>query len=184
MGMAATTTKIWTLEELHSLPDDGNTYELIHGELFVTPVPTNEHEEIAVRLARILDHYVEANKLGYVFRPRAVIQRQDSEVEPDLMVRRSHPDGWATAPLPILVVEILSPTTRRRDREHKRDFYIVDMAVPEYWIVDPEGREFVVVKPGVPNEVVRERVVWSPPGTTSPLVVDVGRVFEEDTITP
>ncbi len=179
----AANTKVWTLDELHSLPDDGNTYELIHGELFVTPAPTNEHEEIAARLGRILDPYVEANGLGYVFRPRAVVEYRGSEVEPDLMVRRRHPrssGGWATAPLPILIVEIASPTTRRRDREHKRDFYIDDVAIPEYWIVDPERREIIVVKPGVANEVAHERVVWSPAGTTSPLVVDVARVFEGD----
>ena len=49
------TTKVWTLEELHSLPDDGNKYELIRGELFVTPAPTNDHETISARLTRLLD---------------------------------------------------------------------------------------------------------------------------------
>ena len=49
-----TKTKVWTLEELHSLPDDGNKYELVHGELFVTPPPTVDHEEIAARLDRVL----------------------------------------------------------------------------------------------------------------------------------
>jgi len=179
MHMAAN-TKVWTLDELHGLPDDGNKYELIHGELFVTPSPTNDHEEIGARLTRILDPYVAANGLGYVLHPRAIIRFQGSEVEPDLMVRRRHPspkDGWAAAPIPILVVEIGSPSTRRRDREHKRDFYIDDVAVPEYWIVDPERREIVVVKPGAPNEVAREWVTWLPSGTTSPLRVDVATVF-------
>jgi Uma2 family endonuclease len=183
MATRMSNPKVWTLEELHSLPDDGNRYELVHGELFVTPAPTNEHEEIAARLARILDPYVEANRLGYVFRPRAIIQLEGSEVEPDLMVRRHHPRGWATAPLPILVIEILSPPTRRRDREHKRDFYIDDVTVPEYWIVDPERREIIVAKPRVANEIARDRLVWSAAGTTSPLVVDVGRVFQEETTT-
>jgi hypothetical protein len=50
----AAATKVWTLEELHSLPDDGNKYELIHGELFVTPPPTDPHETIAARLTRLL----------------------------------------------------------------------------------------------------------------------------------
>jgi len=43
--------KRWTLQELHSLPDDGNRYELIDGELFVTPPPTDAHETIAARLS-------------------------------------------------------------------------------------------------------------------------------------
>ena len=179
----AANAKVWTLEELHSLPDDGNKYELIHGELFVTPAPDPGHEEIAVRLARILDPYVAANGLGFIYRPRAVVELDGSQVEPDLMVRqpRSRSDeGWAAAPRPILIVEIGSPSTRRRDREHKRDFYIDDLAVPAYWIVDPERREIVVVKPGAGNEVARDQVTWSPPGTTSPLVVDVSQVFEEE----
>lgn len=179
----AANTKVWTLEELHSLPDDGNKYELIHGELFVTPAPDPGHEEIAVRLARILDAYVAANGLGFVYRPRAVVEVDGSQVEPDLMVRqprhRSN-EGWADAPVPILIVEIGSPSTRRRDREHKRDFYIDDLSIPEYWIVDPERREIVVVKPGAANEVARDRVTWSPAGTTSPIVVDVSEAFEEE----
>ena len=168
--------------ELHSLPDDGNKYELIHSELFVTPAPTPEHEEIAARLARILDRYVAANGLGYVYRPKATIELQGSEVEPDLMVRQPHPrpkEGWATAPLPILVVEIGSPSTRRRDREQKRDFYIDDVRVPDNWIVDPERREIVVIKPGGANHVARERVTWLPAGVASPLIVDLQPVFSE-----
>src|SRR3954464_1486124 len=68
----ATKLKRWTLEELHSLPDDGNKYELIHGELFVTPAPSDGHETISARLTRMLDPYVEAQGLGFVYRPRAV----------------------------------------------------------------------------------------------------------------
>src|SRR5947207_14395261 len=51
-------TKTWTLEEVHSLPDDGNKYELVRGELFVTPPPNEQHESIAAKLNRILDPYV------------------------------------------------------------------------------------------------------------------------------
>ena len=67
MHMANRAKKRWTLEELDSLPDDGNKYELIHGELFVTPAPTFQHETILARLTRILDPYVAANNLGFVY---------------------------------------------------------------------------------------------------------------------
>src|SRR4051794_26209806 len=87
----ATATKLWTLPEVHSLPDDGNTYELVPGVLYVTPPPLDEHETIAARLARILDPYVAAQGLGLVFRPKAVFRiGKDVEVEPDLMVRAIH----------------------------------------------------------------------------------------------
>ena len=112
----------WTIEELHSLPDDGNKYELIHGELFVTPAPSDNHETVGARLTRLIDPYVAANGLGLIYRPRAVVRiADDTEVEPDLMVRQpqNEPDAsWAGAPLPILVVEITSDSTRRRDRTH------------------------------------------------------------------
>src|SRR5512138_944881 len=115
MSMPSRVQKKWTLEELDSLPDDGNKYELIHGDLFVTPAPTQSHETILARLTRILDPYVGANDLGYVYRPRAVIiVGDDTEVEPDLTVRQPPEDasaGWASVPLPILVVEVISDST-------------------------------------------------------------------------
>lgn len=178
MHMAAT-TKQWTLEELHSLPDDGNKYELIRGELFVTPAPTDHHETISARLTRLLDPYVAAHGLGFVYRPRAVLRREGSEVEPDLMVRQPQPGrraSWDEAPLPLLVVEILSDSTRRRDREQKREFYL-DVGVLEYWIVDPEQRTIVSIAAGREDLVAADRITWSPPGAALPLTIDVADVF-------
>lgn len=171
--------KVWTLEELHSLPDDGNKYELIRGDLFVTPPPTDNHETISARLTRILDPYVAANRLGFVYHPRAVLLFEGSQLEPDLMVRQPQADrraGWASAPLPNLVVEILSPYTRRRDHEQKREFYL-DTGIDEYWIVDPDTSSIRVVRPGEQDIVVTERLSWQPPGVTAPLAVDVPAVF-------
>jgi Uma2 family endonuclease len=88
----------WTIEQLHSLPDDGNKYELIRGQLLVTPAPTVGHETILARLTRLLDPYVEAHDLGLVYRPKAVIRiGTDSEVEPDLMVRQPPDDPDASS---------------------------------------------------------------------------------------
>lgn len=176
----AQTTDGWTLEELHRLPDDGNKYELVRGELFVTPPPSVGHEELASLLARILDAYVAAAGLGRVYRPRAVLRTLDSEVEPDLMVRT--PAGrkadWADAPLPILIVEILSGSTRRRDHMQKREFYL-DAGVPEYWIVDGHQRLIRVVRPGRADVLAAESLAWHPPGASAPLVVDVQKFFRE-----
>jgi Uma2 family endonuclease len=174
------TRKVWTLEELHSLPDDGNKYELVRGELFVTPPPTDEHETILARLTRLLDPFVAANGLGFVYRPRAVIQFDESETEPDLMVRKPHPrprEGWQTAPMPTLVVEVLSPSTRRRDRQQKKDLYM-DAGVAEYWIVDPEHRTITVVRHDEADRVEREQLTWTPPGVASGLMIRCADVFE------
>lgn len=177
MLMAA--TKLWTLEELDSLPDDGNVYELIRGELFVTPPPTDNHETIAARLTRILDPYVAEQNLGYVYRPRAVVRTLDSQVEPDLQVRQPQADRkarWEDAPVPILIVEIPSPYSQRRDREQKKRFYL-DHGVPEYWIVDPEALAITVIRPGHPDRIERQRLTWSPAGPATSLAIEVGTIF-------
>ena len=71
--------KVWTLEELHSLPYDGNKYELLHGELFVTPAPAPapDHETAIARLHAVSLPFVMAHNLGYVFSGNPAIQ-QDS----------------------------------------------------------------------------------------------------------
>ena len=177
MLMAA--TKTWTLDELHSLPDDGNTYELVHGELFVTPAPAPIHEVVSVRLTRLLTPYVAQHNLGDVVHPSAVIQHEGSQVEPDLTVRTvpAADTPWTEWPIPILVIEILSPSTRRRDGEHKRDFYL-EVGVPEYWIVDPELRTITSVRPGRRDVVARESLQWEPAGVATPLVVDLVSLFD------
>ena len=177
----AVALKKWTLAQLHRLPDDGNTYELIDGELFVTPAPSYDHELIIAKLARILDPYVATQNLGYVFRPRAVIQRKNSQVEPDLMVSRPHAakrKTWRTAPIPMLVVEVHSPYTWRRDHEQKRKFYL-ERGVAEYWMIDPEERTVTVVRAGEATVVVAEMLTWRPPGTWTPLELDVRTLFTD-----
>ena len=176
----ATTTKHWTLEELQSLPDDGNKYELVHGELFVTPAPSLGHETIIARLNALLVPYVAAQGLGLVYHARSVVRRKKSEVEPDLMVRQppsSHGNEWEKAPLPILVVEVLSDSTRRRDREQKRDFYIDDARIPEYWIVDPERRTITSVRAGAEDHIASETMTWAPAGAMEPLTFAVSDIF-------
>jgi Uma2 family endonuclease len=180
MASVATRIKRWTLEELHRLPDDGNKYEIVGGELFVTPPPSDQHETIAAKLAGILTPYVEAHSLGHVYRPRAVMRFAGSEVEPDLMVRAPHPDrrgtdsDWTRAPTPVLVVEILSPYTRSRDRDAKRRFYM-DAGVPEYWIVDPEERSIAIVRSDWERESASS-MTWAPAGADAPLKFEVGRI--------
>lgn len=175
----ATRTKQWTLEEVHSLPDDGNKYELVRGELFVTPPPTDEHETILARLSRLLDPFVAENGLGMVYHPRAVMRFEGSEVEPDLMVRQPHPDrrgDWDSAPTPILIVEVLSGSTRRRDHVQKRQLYL-DAGVPEYWIVDSEHATIRIVRTGIDDVVATTQLTWAPSGTAEQLVITLESIF-------
>ncbi len=176
----STETKQWTLAELHRLPDDGNRYELVRGVLFVTPTPSDPHETIGARLHSLLGLYVAKYNLGYIYRPRAVMMFDGSQVEPDLMVRLPHPDednpAWETAPTPSLVVEISSRTTWRRDHNEKRALYL-DARVPEYWIVDGAERTVAIVKPERADAGVRDSMCWHPNGASEPLCFDVGEVF-------
>ena len=178
MGVA-TETRPWTLDDLERLStDDGNVYELIHGELFVTPAPSPRHETVAARLRRPLDVYVEVQGLGLVYTPRSVIQLKDSQVEPDLAVRTPPPGtDWRKGPLPILVVEILSPSTDRLDHVRKRALYM-ELGIPDYWIVDPDSRNVTVARPGKPDEVFSDRLEWHPDGASQPLIIDLAEIFD------
>jgi Uma2 family endonuclease len=175
----ATVTKRWTLEEVHSLPEDGNKYELVRGELFATPAPTDSHETIAARLTDLLVPYVKEHALGLLYHPRAVMRFDGSEVEPDLMVRQPQSGAgatWDSAPTPILVVEILSPSTRRRDQVQKRSLYM-DAGVAEYWLVDPERRTMSTVRAGREDRLVEGEMEWAPVAGVPPLVFEIARVF-------
>jgi Uma2 family endonuclease len=175
-------TTQWTVEELHRLPDDGNKYEVLDGELFVTPAPSEAHEDVLARLTRLLDPFVARYGLGRVYRPRAVVRTQGSEVEPDLMVRpiRTQPAtrDWDNAPVPILVVEVLSPTTRRRDLAQKRDFYL-RIGVSEYWVIDPEREQIRVARPNAEDVQIVETLAWHPAGADNALVLPLASIFRD-----
>ena len=141
---------------------------------------STSHETILARLTRILDPYVAANDLGFVYRPRAAITiRGDSEVEPDLMVRQLPEDeraGWARPPMPILVVEVASDFTRRRDRVQKRNIY-AEAGIPEYWMVDGRDRTVRVVRPGHADVITSDSLSWHPAGAGTPLEIALADVF-------
>lgn len=177
--MVMVQTKVWTLEELHSMPDDGNRYELLHGELFVTPAPSFDHEKVIARLHMLLAPFVMEHGLGYVFSGNPVVHHDGSELIPDLMVRQPGARGtkWADAPVPILVIENLSPTTRRRDREFKKPFYQTEVRIPEYWIVDEPNRSITVVRADGTELTTRDRLIWNPPGVSASLEIALVDVF-------
>jgi Uma2 family endonuclease len=181
MSMVAK-AKRWTLDELHRLPDDGNKYELVVGELFVTPAPSEDHETILIRLHSLLAPYVQENGVGEIFRPRAIIRFKGSEVEPDLFVRALRSAGsrrirsdWDDAPAPRLVVEVLSPTTRRRDLVDKRELYR-SAGAAEYWVIDPERRDIRVIRAGREDLLAADSLMWAP-ASAPPLAISVPSLF-------
>ncbi len=177
----AQTIGTWTLADLDRLPDDGNRYELIDGELFVTPAPSSAHEELVAVLDEILSPYVQAEQLGRVYACRAAVRTSDGHVEPDLLVRpitERPPPSWESAPTPLLVVEVLSKSTRRRDHEQKRGYYL-RVGVTEYWIVDRWARTIRVITADADDLVADAMLVWQPADANEALVIDVRAYFRE-----
>lgn len=119
-------------------------YEVLDGSVVVTPPARLGHERLGPRIAAALLATVPDD--CYVLGPNyAVRYAPGSFLLPDVLVARREDcldDGMTAAPL--LVVEILSPSTRRRDHGEKRDIY-AELAVPHYWLVDPD-RSCVVVQ--------------------------------------
>lgn len=129
-----------TYADLQVTPDDGRRYELVRGALLVTPSPRPRHQRISRKLTRLLEDYFDRIGRGEVFvAPTDVILTDEDVFVPDLLVvgdPKDVTDRAIEAP-PILVVEILSPSTRKRDRGMKAERY-AELGVPQYWIVDPE----------------------------------------------
>lgn len=176
--MAVSAVRAWTLQDLERMPDDGNKYEVVRGELFVTPAPSYWHQLVLARLSQLLTPYVVEHALGMVFQARSIVRRRGSETEPDLYVSAVSPRrDWNDAPTPLLVIEVHSRSTRRRDLNQKRAFYLEDAGIPEYWMVDRESRSIRVARPSVEDIVTTNQLRWHPSGATRPLDIDVALLF-------
>jgi Uma2 family endonuclease len=173
-------TRRWTRADLQRMPDDGNRYEVVRGELFVTPAPSTRHQRLVFVLASYLRRYVEPMMLGEVHQAPSAVVFDESEVQPDILVRIPAfptPATWDEMPVPFLVVEILSKTTRRRDSQEKRSLYL-DAGIAEYWIVDGETRSIRIVRK-TSDDVLTDALRWHPTGATEPMVLDVAAMFRE-----
>ncbi len=164
------------------MPDDGNRYETIAGELFVTPAPGSRHQTVLARLFLLLGNYVERHHLGQLwFAPLDVVFGPMTLVEPDLLFLRSDHSGLVTereiAGAPDLAVEAISPSTARTDRGRKRALY-QEEGVAEYWIVDSELRQVEVWRPGaLAAEVHTATVRWQPDPRVEAITINLAEVF-------
>ncbi|MFQ5830366.1 MAG: Uma2 family endonuclease [Candidatus Methylomirabilia bacterium] len=123
------------------IPADGKRYELLEGDLCVTPAPSPLHQRVSRRLQRRLEDYFHVGGLGEVFNaPIDLILTPHDVVQPDLVIVTdpAQVSGRGIEGPPALVVEILSPSTRDRDRTVKAQRYAA-LAIRHYWLVDPEG---------------------------------------------
>ncbi len=133
-----------TYEDYAALPDDGRRYELHDGVLSVTPAPGIRHQHVIGELFFALHAVVRSSGRSRVFvAPCDVILSNTSVVQPDIVYvaddRRDVISERAIEGAPTLAIEVLSPWTRRIDRQTKLRLY-ARHGVPYYWIVDPETR--------------------------------------------
>ena len=180
----ATPQKLWTVEEVHALPDDGNRYEVVDGELLVTPAPSWRHMYAVRALFLRLHEHAAAHRIAAVaFAPADVRYAPRTTVQPDVfavpLVDGRPPRSWEDAGRLLLAVEVLSPSTARADRIVKRRLYQRE-GVPEYWIVDTDARLVERWRPDDERpELLTETIEWRPDPARPPLVVDLAAYFAE-----
>lgn len=182
----------WTAREVRQLIADSPRldprYELVDGELLVTPSPGPWHQQAVLELGALLRTYLEQHPIG-----RVLISPSDVELEPEFL---SQPDVYVVPMREwkrlsrddaiirdvMLAVEVLSPSSGRHDRVHKRPKY--QRHVSQYWIVDLDARLVERWLPGDERpEVVTARLDWRPEGVDAPFVLSLptffGRVLDE-----
>ncbi len=179
MGMAAPI--YYTAEMVRALPDDGNRYEVVHGELLVSPTPRLWHQELIGRLYAPLRVYLTSELLGLVLTsPADISWGVDVLVQPDVFVvplEEARLQEWSQVRHLLLAVEIVSPSSARADRFTKRRLY-QEQGVPLYWMVDGDAALIEVWTPDVELPVIeRERVTWHPAGAARPFILDLSELF-------
>jgi len=180
MGMVAPI--YYTADMVRALPEDGNRYEAVHGELLMTPAPRAWHQEVISRLADGLRAYLRHERVGHLFAsPADISWGPDTLVQPDLFVvplEEARTLDWSRMQGLLLAIEVLSPSSARADRFTKRRLY-QEVGIPVYWVVDADRHEIEVWTPEVTRPAVeRARVAWTPPGAATPLEIGLSELFQ------
>lgn len=181
MAMPASRTD-WTAEMVRDLPDDGNRYEVLDGELLVSPAPTYRHQAVLARLYDVIRPYVAQYKLGWTrWSPADIEFSPKTSLQPDLFVipdeGTGEPQTWKGVKRLLLVVEGLSPSTAHYDRLLKRPAY-QKASIPEYWIVDIDSRLVERWRPDDDRpEVIADVLEWQPKPDTPALRLALDEIF-------
>jgi Uma2 family endonuclease len=176
----------WTVDMLDALPDDGQRYEIIDGELFVTPAPSDVHQLVAGAFFVRVQSYLRPADVGRAIYSPADVRRDDrtrNRVQPDVFAIRLRHGQRPAYPYNltdlILAIEIISPSNPIYDYQVKRELYLSN-GVPEYWIVNADAR--VVSRWRSiedPGEEFSRAITWHPSGMSAPLIIDLPALFED-----
>lgn len=143
----------WSEFREMDFPDAGEAYyELLNGEIVERSSPSIEHQDILMRLAFEMELFNRTNNLGIILpAPLDVVLDDENVPQPDLIFIKKERNFLyenrksALTGTPDLVVEIIWPSSVRRDRFVKRDIY-ERFGVPEYWLVDPQNRSIEIYR--------------------------------------
>jgi len=178
----------WTAAEVRELTDESRhwpRYELIDGELLVTPAPRPVHQIAVLYLARKIADYVEAEGIGMTLTSPSDLELEpDTVTQPDVFVipsaysRDAGPlREWSQVRGLLLAVEVITPSSVRTDRMTKRKFF-QRVGVPEYWVIELDAR---IVERWHPAddapEVLRERLEWRPRGSENAMLLELRAFF-------
>lgn len=139
---------IWTYEDYLTLPNDGKKYQIIGGNLYMSPPPIVYHQTVSRNLEFILWEFVKKHSMGDIFfAPIGVVFDNTNVVEPDIIYISNEKMGIkkekAIFGAPDLIIEILSPSTLKVDVLLKKTLY-QRFGVREYWMIDPKKKKVEV----------------------------------------
>ena len=171
----------YTVREVLAFPEDGKRYELIGGELVVSPSPKPRHQVVVGELYGLLREYLKPLGLVHCLfvGPADISWDEANLVQPDLLVVA--PDevsnDWSTYRHLVLAVEVISPSSRRIDRLEKRRLY-QENGVETCWIVDHEAGLVEVWHPDDTRpEIVSDLLAWRALPDSEELRIDLPRLF-------
>ena len=184
MGMPNAVER-WTRDMVWALPDDGRRYELINGELVVTPSPAYPHQRAVTDLIFYLKQAISrspGSAARVLVSPADLSLGEEEILQPDLFIYQSQSgrplSDWREITTLLVAIEVLSPSTARYDRGLKRLRY-QRARVPEYWIVDLDGRLIERWRPDDTRpEVLTDRLQWAS-GDGAELDLDLREFFRE-----
>ena len=184
MAMPVTVARSWTVEEVLALPEEpGKRFEVVDGELLVSPSPRMVHQLAVTALAAELRTYLRGASVGAaIAAPSDVILDPRTLVQPDVYVTpfvsgRLPRDNDPT-PTPLLVIEVLSPSTARHDRFVKRPRYQRERV--ECWLVDLDSQMIERWTPDADRpELLTEVATWHPHGVPEPFRLELPAFFLE-----
>jgi Uma2 family endonuclease len=187
MAMPAVPGRRWSVREVRQLIEEAPLatprYELVDGQLLVTPSPAALHQGAVAFLLTMLVPYVRKHLIGAAYTsPFDVELEPESLVQPDVFVAPRQEARRMITEMPartlLLAVEVISPSSARHDRVTKRALY--QRHVPEYWVIDLNAR---LVERWIPNddrpEIIVDTLVWAPAGASEPFTLELPGYFAD-----